>query len=352
MNIDNVVLVRAMNNLPLNGDLVPSCEGDILVIDNKSDFYYFMRDCIREDLQERLGRTLDLFKDSPDEQLMNDIVNNYSILTGGYYTTTLSFALNGLVPDDMNNQFTDMKMAVLEPIRNQTDADFVTIETIDTTVKGKMKTSAAAILTIEREFFSQLSPEIQENLKTNFNVRVFDGDLKEAVSDALRENGYPVLPLIQSREMKNIDECPEKESMLAFEDDFSQIVGASRLRLQNLTFMYGGGDKIDQIAHDKISEEHNNTLLVTEYYKKQFYGFMLDKAESFGIQVSDEERFYLFSNYQEGTEVMKKITTSLIEKYGGLEKFQVFIREYNQYAQNNYLTNQQIVELSKNKHMN
>ena len=52
MNIDNVVLVRAMNNLPLNGELVPSCEGQRLVNDHKSDFYYFMKSCVREKFRE------------------------------------------------------------------------------------------------------------------------------------------------------------------------------------------------------------------------------------------------------------------------------------------------------------
>lgn len=349
MNIDNVVLVRAMNNLPLNGELIPSCEGRRLVDDRRSAFYYFMRNYIQKELQQRLGRELNLFVGSEDEKLMKNIINNYSVLTGCYYTTTLSFALNGLVPDDMNNRFTDMKMAVLEPIRNQTDADFVTIETIDTTIKGRIKTSNEAILTIQQEFFSQLSPEIQENLKANFNVRLFDGSLKDAIGDALRENGYPVLPLIQKREMKNIDNCPEKESMLDFEDKFSAAVGASRARLQNLTFMYGGGNGVDEIAHNKISEEHNNTLIVEEYYKNQFYEFMLNKAESFGIQVSDDEKYYLFTNYEEGTDAMKRITTSLIDAYGGLENFQGFIKEYNQYVQDNYLTNKQIVSLSNNK---
>lgn len=351
MNIDNVVLVRAMNNVPLNGELVPSCEGQRLVNDRKSDFYYFMKSCVREQLQENLGRYLDLYPDSPDEQLMNEACNNYSILTGDYYTSTLSFSLNGLVPDDMNNKFADMNMAVLEPLRNQTTADFVTIETIDTTTKGRMQTSSEAILTVKNDFFAQLSPEIQQNLITNFNVRLFDGKLKDAISDALKENGYPVLPLIQNREMKNIDNCPEKQSMLDFEEKFSMTVGASRERLQNLTFMYGGGTGVDEIAHNKISEEHENTLIVTEHYKNQFYGFMLRKAEALGIEVSDEDRFYLFTSYEEGTDAMKRVTTALINAYGGFEKFQSFINEYNQYTQNNYLTNQEIVSLSNNKQM-
>lgn len=140
-----------------------------------------------------------------------------------------------------------------------------------------------------------------------------------------------MLPLIQKREMKNIEDCPEKESMLEFENKFSIAVGASRLRLQQLTFMYGGGTGVDGIAHNKIIEEHDNTLKVEEYYKNQLHEFLLRKADSLGIKVSDEERYYLFTEYQEGIDEMKKITTSIISAYGGLENFKQFIQEYNDY---------------------
>ena len=53
--------------------------------------------------------------------------------------------------------------------------------------------------------------------------------------------------------------------------------------------MYGGGEGVDAIAHDKISDEYKNTLIVEEYYKNQLYDFMLNKAESFGIEVTDED---------------------------------------------------------------
>lgn len=352
MNINNVVLVRAMNNLPLNGELIPSCEGQRLVIDNQSDFCYFMRECIKSYLKQKLGRDLVLFIDSPDSQLVENIMKDYTILTGDYYTTTLSFALNGLVPDDINNKFTDMKMAVLEPIKNQTDADFVTIETIDTTIKGRMKLSNEAILTIERDFFNQLSNDDQVNLLTNFNVKLFEGNLKDAISNALIENGYPVLPLIQKREMNNIEDCPEKESMLDFEDKFSMAIGASRLRLQYLTFMYSGGTGVDAIAHEKLQEEHTNTLKIQEYYKNQLYEFLLNKAEKFQIKVSDEDKYYLFTNYKEGTDALKKIMTSLINSYGGLENFKQFIQEYNNYVKENYITNKEIISSLNNTKKN
>lgn len=352
MNINNVVLVRAMNNLPLNGELIPSCEGQRLVVDNQSDFSYFMRACVRTYLEQKLGRELVLFIDSPDAQLLESTMQDYSIVTGDYYTTTLSFALNGLVPDDINNQFSTMKMAILEPLKNQIHSNFVTIETIDTTIKGRMKTSAEAILVIEREYFSQLPQVEQVNLTKNYSVKMFDGNLKDAISNTLIENGYPALPLIQKKEMANIDDCPEKQSMLAFEDKFSASVGASRLRLQYLTYMYGGGTEVDRIAHDKIEEEHTNTLIVQEYYKNQLYSFLLNKAQSFGIKVSEEDKYYLFTSYDEGTEVMKRIVRSLIETHGGLENFKQFIQEYNNYVNENYLTNQQIVSSVNNKQKN
>jgi len=353
MNLDNVVLVRAMSHLPLDGELIPSCEGQRLVNDQQSEFYYFIRRCVQTNLENEIGRSLDFFSpESHDEELMNNMMNNYLVLTGDYYTTTLSFSLNGLVPDDMNNNFSNMKLAILEPLRNQTEADFVNIETIDTTVKGRMQLSDEAMLVIDKEIFASLSEEEQINLSDNFKIRLFEGELRDAVNNTLRDNGYPVLPLIQKREIKNIDECPERESMLLFEDRFAESVGASRLRLQDLTITYGGGTKIDENAHNKIAEEHPNTLMVQEYYKNQLYSFMLNKTESFGISVTDEEKFYLFTDYDPGIDAMQRITTELITSYGGIENFQVFIQDYNQHVRDNYLTNQQIISLANNKTIN
>lgn len=343
MNIDNVVLVRAMNTVPINGELIPTCEANRLVPDKQSDFYHIVRRCVRNSIEQELGRSLDLYPESPDEVIMNEAMKDYYIATGDYYTTTLSFALNGLVPDDMNNKFSDKKIAVLEPIRNQQDADFVTVETIDTTIKGRVTTSDEAMLVIDQNYFSQLSKEVQDNLLEYYQVKLFDGPLKEAIENTLLENGYPALDLVQNRELKNITDCPEKESMLAFEDTFSEYVGASRLRLQQLTFIYGGGSRVDEIAHEKLAEEHENTLIVEEYYKNQLNNFIINKAKANGIEISDEDMYYMYTNYDRGQEVLEDTTRKLISAYGGIEGFKQFIQEYNDYTVNNYLSNEQIV---------
>jgi len=347
MDINNVVMVRAMTHLPLNGELVPSYEGKRLVYDQMSDFCDFMQELVTQELKSRLGRPLDLYIDSPDAKLRDDMMQLYRPLTGAYYTTTLSFSLNGMVPDDRNNNFTNMNIAVIDPIKNHVNANFVSIEAIDTTIKGRISVSKDAILLIKKDTFSSLSEDVKANLMGHFQIKLFEGELREAVDNTLRENNYPVLPLMQKREMRNIGECAERESMLEFEDKFAASVGASRQLLQNLTFSYSeySAPEVDRIAHDKIKEEHPNNLKIQEYYRNQLYGFLLAKAESFGIEVTDEEKYYLFTDFMDGQEAMKRITSCLIEASGGISEFSKLIQEYNQHITANYLTNKQIIDL-------
>lgn len=78
------------------------------------------------------------------------------------------------------------------------------------------------------------------------------------------------------------------------------------------------------------------------------YNFLIEKAEKAGIEVTDEEKFYLFTEYANGKEAMERITSLLIEAYGGIENFQGFIQEYNNMIKNNYLNNKEIVSSEEN----
>ena len=242
-----------------------------------------------------------------------------------------------------------MNIAVIDPIKHYLNANFVTIDAIDTTIKGRVSVSKDAILLINNDVYNTLTDDVKANLMNSFKVKVFQGKLRQSVDNTLKENGYPSLPLIQKREMDNIDEYVERESMISFEDKFAESIGASRLSLQNLTFSYSvsSADEVDKIAHEKIKEEHNNNLIVVEYYRDQLYNFLLNKAEIFGIEVRDEEKYYLFTDYMEGEEAMKRIVSDLIDAYGGIDKFHGFIQEYNEYIIKNYITNKEIVDLSE-----
>lgn len=43
-----------MTHLPLDGELVPSCEGQRLVNDRQSEFHYFMSRCVMRELENQL----------------------------------------------------------------------------------------------------------------------------------------------------------------------------------------------------------------------------------------------------------------------------------------------------------
>ena len=90
--------------------------------------------------------------------LLEQALSEYLPLTSSY-TSTLSFSLNGLVPDDMNNKFSDMLVAVIDPIKYHQNEDYVNIDAIDTTIKGSIKTSEEAILVIEQNYFLGLTEE-------------------------------------------------------------------------------------------------------------------------------------------------------------------------------------------------
>ena len=346
MNLDNVALVRVMSHLPLNGEIIPSCEGQRLEYEKTSDFQSYIRKRVQKELEQKLGRNLVLYVDSPDAILLEETMKDYLVFKGAFYTSTLSFSLNGIVPDDNTSEFSKQPLAVIDPIKNHTDKIFINIEAIDTTIVGKIKVSKEAILVINAVYYESLSDEEKINLNSNYKLELFNGSLNEAIDSTLKKYNYPSLPLKQKNEMQNIDECPERESMINFMDNFAESVTASRLtqqKIRQLVSFYNEGDKI---ANEVLVGDFYKNQTVEEYYKNQLYQFLIEKSESLGISVTDDEKFYIFTTYSNGEEAMERITGELINAYGGIEKFKSFISEYNDYCIDNYLTNEQIISLN------
>lgn len=269
MNIDTVVLVRAMNNLPVNNALIPSCNGQYLIKRGANDYYYIIKDYIKNYLEQQIGRTLNVYEQK-DFEFLNKQIDNYLPFTSSY-TSTLSFSLNGLVPDDINNKFSEMKMAVIDPLKNHQEENFVNIDIIDTTIKGNVLTSSEAILVIEENYFLALNEEIRSDLLNYYKIETFNGSLKEAVDNTLVKYNYPSLPLIQKKEYSDILDCPFKESMINFENCFVELQSASRLKLQQL-YMYpiSTMNGVDVTDAEKVKSDFNKNLTVESYYKNSF----------------------------------------------------------------------------------
>ncbi len=346
MNIDNVVMVRAMSHLPLNGELIPSCEGVRLEYEKMSDFNSFLQNVVEQELEKQLGRPLNLYYESPDALLRDKILTEYRILKGAYYTSTLSFSLNGIVPDDNTCEFSKLPIAVIDPIKNHQTANFVNINQIDTTIKGRLKVSPDAILVIDEDLYNSLNDDIKMNLASNYKIELFKGDLKTAINNTLHKYNYPSLSLSDRVSKNYIEDCEEKESMLNFIDEFAKIFKLSKLRLDFLYRTPKFYEEENQIAHDKVNDDFYDNLKVEKYYKHQLYRFLITKADNLGILITDEEKIYLFTERPEGKEAMERITFELINAYGGLENFKSFINEYNEFAKNNYLTNDEIIRLN------
>lgn len=341
MQLENVVLVRARNNVPLNGELIPSCDGKYLIKDHKSDYYYIIKRIVKRNLETKENRLIEEWVDA-DRNLIKEEVQKYLPYTS-LYTSTLSFSLNGLVPDDINNTFSNMNLAVLEPIKYHVKENFVNIDVIDTTIKGSITLSSDAILVINENYYNSLTDEVKENLKKFYKIELFSGSLKDAVSKTLTKYNYPSLPLIQKKDEKNISNCIEKESMIDFQKKFAEELKVSRLNLQQLyTYPISGMDEVDSNAALKVKDDIEKIEFIEKYYRNLFYSFLLTKANLYEINLSDEEVFYLFSDYSNKEEVVEKLVKEIINLYG-LEKIKEIVDEFNNNVLENYLTNNEII---------
>lgn len=343
MKLEDIVLVRATkSHLPLNGELRPSCYDRYLKKGDISDYNDLISQKIKEYQKEKYGKVYKLWEEK-DRKEFSEIKKLYSPYTS-VYTSTLSFSLNGLVPDDMNNFFSDYKVAVLDPLKpHLDDTDFVNFHVIDTTTKGIMKVSDSAILVIDKTLYESLNSEIKNNLNRYYKIETFEGDLKSAVSHTLRKYGYPALPLIQRVEENYIEDCPEKQSMIKMQEDVAKYLDISTLRLFYL-YTSNSLDEFDQKSQNKIIDEKKNIETVKKYYRDLFYNFLEEKAKMYGLDLEDGERFYLYSKFSNSKTVLSKLVDYVIESCGGLEMFKGVIEEFNNYVLNNYLTNDEIVK--------
>lgn len=346
MNIENIVLVRAIDYLPLDGILLPSCESKYLIFNEKDNYYYLLKSIIQKNVEKDLGRSLNLWEET-DNKILKSILKDYLPLTSSY-TSTLSFSLNGLVPDDMNNTFSEMKFAVLDPMKYHENENYINVDVIDTTIKGSIKTSEECILVIDQNEYSLLSEETKNNLRNHYKIELFSGSLKEAISNILQKYNYPALPLVQKKELHEISECNEKDSMIKFQDEFALAIGASRLKLQQLyTYPLSTLTGIDVMAAEKAQSDFDKNLVIEKYYKDKFYEFLTTIFETLGFNLTDEEKYYLFSDFSYSEDVLKKVVESIIQVCG-FEKYKLFIQEYNQNVMNNYITNEEIIMLEEN----
>lgn len=341
LNLENTVLVRAYKNyIPYSKIIRPSCEEKYLNYDSTSDYRSIIQKEFIKEYQKQTGKTLNIWEEE-NYKIIDESIKNLLPLSSTY-VSTLSFSINGLVHDDMNNFFSEYNVCIIEPLKYHTSDDFINFNVNDTTIKGSIELSSEAILVIKKEYYESLKEEEKAQLNSIYKINLFEGSLKEAVDTTLKDNNYPSLNLINKRELKYIEDSEEKQSALQFINKFAEDNKLSKLRLFDIYTSPFMELEEDKEAQSKLVDEIENINKIKIYYRNNFYDYLIKIAKDNGMELDEMSEYYLKSEYSNSIDVLEEIVKYILEKVG-FNKYSKLINEYNKQLIENYKTNSEII---------
>lgn len=327
MNINNIAIVRAMD-----ADLIPF-DGTIHPI---SDVPYIKKN-INSNLASEIKRLLEkegVFPPMDWEKfgdvdymnnrnsIINNIVSNYIPYSSSYNSMVL-FALNGLVPDDSergfgNNTFSNKPCAVIDGLSEQIN-QVVSLVPTDTALKGTVTLSDNAIILIKEEVYEALPIDKKDQLKNlNCQFKTFNGDLKNAVSEYLKNSNRFVLEnLTLTKEHGWI--LPSETSELT-KKTINQIANDRNIAQDlHLDILFHKTDNMDKLQ--SVKDDYENYFIVNEYYMRQFFAYLFKR-----INIDDYLKYNLLNKPLNET-----YTEELVEQIKdlGIEKYKKIVEEYN-----------------------
>lgn len=353
MTIDNLALVRATDVVPFDGVMKPISETAYLKKNFNSEFSRAIRDML---LKEGIVSAFDFSKFGDDEYVenynkeVNGIVSNY-IPYSSDYNSMILFSINGLVPDDSevsfgNNTFSNKRCAVIDSLSSHIN-QVVSLVPTDTAIKGSIKLSNDAIVLLEKDYFLSLPKEVQDQLLGNsFNVKLFEGNLKDAVKGTLKESGrYIPEELSLSRKDKGYKDSDTKDvtietiSKIANENNIAQVL--------HFDVLTGHNDELNKLQD--VEDEYKNAMDVMEYYQTEFYDYLFEHMPV------DEVLQHRLIDYQYSQEYLKELCATI--KAFGIDNYKNIVMNYNSELElkqktGELLTPKEIVNnmsLSKNK---
>lgn len=275
MDIKNIALVRATNVIPVDGVVRPISAVPYLRKEKDTEFSTSMRDLLR-----RKGLLKEVDWTKPDE--INKISKENTKTLEQYvpynsdYNSMVLWSLNGLVPDDMNNTFSDKTCAIIDGLAEQIEqSEMVSLVPTDTAIKGNVNLSNKATILIDKDRYETLSLEEKDKLaKLNLNVTIFQGNLKEAVNEALiRKGRYTAETLSLAREddgyikSDTSDEVRRTIRDVANERNIAQVLHWSVITGQN--------DELDKL--ENVKDDFENGCIVKDFYKRAFSNICFQK---------------------------------------------------------------------------
>ena len=340
MNIDNIAIVRATNIIPFDGVINPISEVPYLVKPNGMQISFMISDLLTE---QGILESYDFTKINDEEYQTKrkEILDSYLPYISSYNSVVL-FSLNGLVPDDMNNTFSNKNCVIVDGLKEHI-SDVVSLMPTDTAIKGKVIISSSGVLLIKKDFYNSLSDFDKSRLcNLNFTVKIVNGSLEDAVKETLTNSDrfhYVKLSLTRSAggffPSETSEDTKRVINEVAISYDIPQVLYYDLLTKNN--------DDMGRLS--SVASEYDNSLTVTNYYLGNFYNYLLSNMGCSALKS-------FVPDYMDSIEFIKSLTVA-IRNYG-LENYKKLVDSYNEQLEKEkemglLLTPEQIVNTYKDK---
>lgn len=340
MNIDNIAIVRATNIIPFDGVINPISEVPYLVKPNGMQISFMISDLLTE---QGILESYDFTKinDKEYQTKRKEILDSFLPYISSYNSVVL-FSLNGLVPDDMNNTFSNKNCVIVDGLKEHI-SDVVSLMPTDTAIKGKVIISSSGVLLIKKDFYNSLSDFDKSRLcNLNFTVKIVNGSLEGAVKETLTNSDrfhYEKLSLTRSAggffPSETSEDTKRVINEIAISYDIPQVLYYDLLTKNN--------DDMGRLS--SVASEYDNSLTVTNYYLENFYNYLLSNMGCSALKS-------FVPDYMDSIEFIKSLTVA-IRNYG-LENYKKLVDSYNEQLEKEkemglLLTPEQIVNTYKDK---
>lgn len=344
MNVRNIALVRATDIIPFDGIVYPISEVPYLEKERGTAFAYAMHDLLKK--LSKINEEGYWSKTEKEQDIMDkqnkEILEQYLPYNSSYNSMVL-WALNGLVPDDMNNTFSNKTCAIIESLEEQINkSEIISLVPTDTAIKGSVKLSSKAIVLISKDRYDSLSEQEKEQLEASgFTVQVFNKTLQEAVSEALENSEvYISEKLSLTREHKGYFESDTKEELIKTIQDIAKSHNIAQVLHFNV--FTGNNDELKKLT--SVKDEYKNYITVLKCYQKTFFTYLFSKLD-IDKKVSRNILSYMDSP------VYVKALCDEIERIG-IDEYKKIVYKYNSSLENlrkqgKLPTPEQIVGLTK-----
>jgi len=312
MDIENIALVRATNIIPFEGKIKSINESRYITKKIYTELAFALGDLLKKQKEYNLY-------DETEKKEYTDKVMELMPYTSEYNSMVL-LSLNGIVPDDMNNTFSNKTCAIIEDTSLQMEkVNFISLVPTDTAIKGSVELSEKSVVLIEKNRYGMLSDEEKEMLeKSKPEIRIFEGEVKDAVKEVLSESDkYHFEELSLERKNNGYEPSDTSEQTIETIDSIAKEYDIPQeLHYNVITIRNPEHPKLEEVKDEAVK-----SAKVERFYQNGFFKYLSEKIDI------DEQLEYCLCKI--GSIPYMKELCDEIEKVG-IDKYKEIVKEYNE----------------------